>query len=78
MALYPGYGVRNPKYETGIVVQAEKFKHPGSDQNLQFFGELEFPFAPPLVDTNPPTSSFSKPNPRFPNPAGLPSTFKGN
>lgn len=71
MALYPGYGVRNPKYEEGTVIVMPKFKHPGSDQDLQFYGELEFPFAPPVEPTNPPASSFSQPNPPFPNPEGL-------
>jgi hypothetical protein len=54
MALYPGYGVRNPDYEFGTVIQVSKPKRPGSDQGVQFLGELPYPFAPPLVPTNPP------------------------
>lgn len=71
MALFPGYGVRNRIYETGEVIQMKLPEHPGSDQDLQFYGYLPYPFAPPVENTNPPTSAFSQPNPVFPNPEGI-------
>lgn len=72
MALYPGYGVRNEKYEVGEVIVMKDPEHPGSDQDLEFYGKLPYPFAPPVTPTNPPVSSFEEPNPVFPNPEGIP------
>jgi hypothetical protein len=71
MALYPGYGVRNLLAETATIVQAPKAEHPGSDQGVLYLGELPYPFAPPLIETDPPIESFSEPNPPFPNPEGI-------
>lgn len=73
MSLYPGYGVRNDLYVTGEIIQMKMAFHQGSDQGVSFLGNLPYPYAPPLVDTNPPVSSFEQPNPPFPNPAGIPS-----
>lgn len=72
MALFPGYGVRNPKYETGEVIVVALPRHPGSDQDLEFYDRLPWPFAPPVTPTNPPVDSFAEDNPVFPNPEGIP------
>lgn len=47
MGLWPNWGKREKKYEEGEVIKMPPVKNPGSDQEVNYVGELPFPFAVP-------------------------------